>query len=303
MNKLKTHYRWPLLLIFLFLAGTLSAQVSYDPEKFKDISKVSKKLVKVNAKNVLKHEVNKIVITEFFGEFVTSKETSPSTFEKRHSNWYVEKKATLEMGSDYYESLTNQIYNEVVRVFEENNIKVLDKDILIENEDYIALGLKEEKTGRQYSGGVMKQSTTSEIIKRSVTGMGMYTETLKIGAVAKIKEMVPNIAKANGCNGAAQVKFRVGMGKKGKPTLAYINVTLDSNIAEFKAGKGKVTYAFKNGGAAIFTTANGLSNDADIDGDEEGEVDITKYNTSIMDMVTAMCNAYSYELGQTIPKM
>ena len=295
--------KWPLIISILFLAGSLSAQVKYAPEDFSNVSKVSKKIAKTNAKNIVKHDVKKIVITEFFGEFVTSKETSPSAFEKRHSNWYVEKKSTLEMGSDYYESLTNQIYNEVVRVFEENGIEVLDKDILLENQDYIALGLKEEKTGRQYSGGVGKQSTTSEVIKRSVTGMGMYSETLKIGAVVKINEMIPNIAQTNDCQGAIQVKFRVGLGKKGTPTLDYIKVVMDSNLAEYNAGKGRTTYAFKNGGVELFNTLSGLINEADISGEEKGSVDITKYNASIMGMVKGMCDAYSYQLSESLPTM
>lgn len=303
MNYTNNQFRWPLYLLLIFIAGTLSAQVKYDPEDFEDISKISKKIAVVNAKNIVKHDVNKIVITEFFGEFVTSKATSPSTFEKMHSDWYVEKKQSLEMGSDYYESLTNQIYDEVVRVFRDNGIEVLDKAVLIENEDYIALGLKEEKTGRQYTGGVAKQSVTSEVIKRSTSGMGMYSETLKVGAVAKIKAMIPNIAKANDCNGAVMVKFRVGIGKKGMPVLNYIDVKLSSNLAEYKAGKDKFTYAFKSGGVGLFAVKDGLINEADISGTEKGSVDLEKYNAAVMDMVKGLCDAYSFQLSEAIPTM
>lgn len=289
----------PYVLIILFLFCGLSSsfsQVKYNAEDFKNIKKIASKIAKVNAKNLVKHNVKKVMIYEFFGDFMTSKETSPSAFEKRHSNWYIEKKMSVEIGGDYYETMTNMIYDMVVKIFEENGIEVLDKEILLNNEDYIALGLKEEKTRKGYTGGVMKKSTTTKSTVRSVTGMGMFSETLRIGAVTKINKMIPKIAKDNGCQAAIKVKFIIGLGKKNVPSLNSINCTMDSNLGEYNAGRGKVTYAWKNGGVALFTTNKGLTSTENISGASKGEIDMDKYTKVIMDQVKGMCDAYSYLL-------
>jgi hypothetical protein len=288
------------IFIAVFIAA--NAQVKYNDQDFADIGKMAEKIADVNAKYLIKDGVKKVMVMEFFGEFVTSKEVSPSAFEKMNSNWYTEQKSNIEMGSDYYESITNLIFEKVKKVMNDNGIEVLNKDSLINNPDYISLGLKQEKTGKQYTGGVGKQSTSSEVLKRSVSGMGMFSETLQLMAINKINSLVPKIANDNNCQGAIKVKFRIGLGKKGTPTIDYINVTLDSKIDSYKAGKDKVTYYFKNGGNGICSTKKGLITDADITGSEKGTVDVEKYNAVLLKMADAMCNSYSYLIKQEISK-
>ncbi len=291
-----------LLAAVIIFPLSLNAQVKYNESDFEDISNVAAKIAKVNAKNLQKHGVKKVMITEFFGDFVTSKETSPSAFEKRHSSWYLEKKQSVEMGSDYYETITNEVYELVVQLFEDNGIEVLEKETLLNNQDYIDLGLKEERKTRGYTGGVMKQSTTTKGIKRSVTGMGMYSETLRIGAIMKLNKMFPKIAKDNGCDAQITVKFKVGLGKKNKPTLDYLNAMLNSNLKEYNAGMGKKTYAFASGGVVLFETKKGLLNDAEIQGEDKSLVDLKKHHKAVMDQITGMCDAYSYMLKQQLGK-
>ena len=63
----------------------------------------------------------------------------------------------VELGEDYYETMTNEIYGIVKKIFTDNGIEVLDKETLINNPDYIALGLKEEKGTRGLYRGHWKK--------------------------------------------------------------------------------------------------------------------------------------------------
>jgi len=283
------------LVVFFVAMSTLfvQAQVKYNDQDFSDISKMADKIANVNAKNLIKDGIKKVMIVEFFGEFVTAKEVD---------NGYTIAKSSAELGSDYYEMVANVLYEKVKKIFYDNGIEILDKDTLINNQDYIALGLKQEKKGRQYTGGVAKSSKTSEIEKRSVTGMGMYSETLQLMAISKINTLVPKIANDNNCQAALKVKFRIGMGKKFTPTLDYINLTMDSKIDSYNAGKGKVTYYFKNGAAGICSTTKGLFTDADVMSNEKGKIDMDKYNDALMKLADALCNSYSYLIKEQMQK-
>ena len=263
--------------------------------------KEAEKMAKLNAKLLLKYGVKKVMFVEFFGEFITSKETAPGPMESRWSGGPLYKRTqTVEIGGDYYETLTNELYEFVKKVFTDNGIEVLDKEVLINNKNYIDLGLKEEKKTRGYTGGITKKSVTTEGIKRSVTGMGMFSETLKIGAIVKINKMVPQIAKDTDCQASLTVKFKYGMGKKNMPTLDFINITVQSNLGEFNAGQGKKTYAFKNGGD-LFITSKGMVGDTDFLKDK-GEIDLEKYNETMTGMAQKMTAAYTLLLKNEIGK-
>ncbi len=261
-----------------------------------DLSAASK-MAQSNVKAFKKAGINKVMFVEFFGEFITAKETAPSVMSQR---WGPSGLKTLvqevELSEDYYETLTNQIYGIVEKIFTENGIEVLEKEVLINNPDYIALGLKEEKGTRSYTGSVTKKSVTTEGVKRSVTGMGMFSETLKIGAVAKIKKMVPKIANDNGCQAAITVKFKYGLGKKNVPTLNFINLAMDHDVGS--SGKGKhQMFFFKKGGIAIFTTKKGLTGSSDFD-EGGGKYDAAKYHETMVDMAENMAGAYTVLLKQ-----
>ena len=259
-----------------------------------DLSQAAK-LAKVNAKALKKAGVKKIMFMEFFGTFVTSQETAPSTMSKQLSsgNLFTHTQ-DVEISDDYYETATNEIYELVKKIFTDNGIEVLDKSVLLDNEDYIALGLREERERREYTGGVTKQSVTSETIVRSVTGMGMWSETLKIAAVAKIKKMIPKIANDNDCQAAVTVKFRIGMGKKGSPTLESINSTIDYDVDSYGSGKNE-TFYFKKGGVALFTSNKELKTDPDMIA-RDGTIDMGKYNQALLEMVQTMATAISLQL-------
>jgi hypothetical protein len=256
--------------------------------------KEASKLTKVNAKALKKAGVKKIMFVEFFGTFVTSKETAPSTMSQRYSSGsQFIRTQNVEISDDYYETVTNEVYELVKKSFTDAGIEVLDKAVLLENQDYIDLGLKEEKERREYTGGVTKQSVTSQTIVRSVTGMGMYSETLKVGAVAKINKMVPKIAHDNNCHAAITVKFRIGMGKKGAPVLSFINSKISYEIDSY--GKGdKETFFFKKGGDLTATNKE-LAASPDIIA-KDGAIDMEKYHEGILDMVETMTQAISIQL-------
>lgn len=263
--------------------------------------KEAEKVAKLNAKLLLKNGVKKVMFVEFFGEFITSKETAPGPMESRWGGGSLYKRTqTVEIGSDYYETLTNELFEYVKKIFTENGIEVLDKEVLINNENYIALGLKEEKKTRAYSGGITKKSVTTEGIKRSVSGMGMFSETLRVGAVMKINNMIPRIAHETDCQASLSVIFKFGMGKKNEPTLDYINIKIQSNLDEFNAGQGKTTFAFKNSGE-LFTTSKGFVGNTDFQ-KGKGEIDLTKYNETMIDMVQKMTTAYTVLLKNEIGK-
>ncbi len=261
--------------------------------------KEAEKMAKLNAKLLLKHGVKKVMFVEFFGEYITSKETAPGPMESRWSGAPLFKRTqTVEIGGDYYETLTNEMYEFVKAIFTENGIEVLDKEVLLENEDYIALGLKEEKKTRGYTGGITKKSVTTTGIKRSVSGMGMFSETLKIGAITKINKMVPKIAYDTDCQASLTVKFKFGMGKKNAPTLDFINISIQSNLGEFNAGRGMKTYAFKAGGD-LFLTNKGISSNANfLKGG--GEIDLEVYNETMTGMAQKMTKAYTLLLEEAM---
>lgn len=256
--------------------------------------KTAKSIAKVNAKALKKAGIKKVMFVEFYGDFVTSKTVAPGVMDSRYGSFY---KGTthegIEVSDDYYEYLTNEIYESMKQVFIDNGIEVLNKSVLLENEDYVALGLKEEKERREYTGGLGKNSTTMETVRRSVSGMGMWSETLKISAVSKIKKMVPKIATDNGCQAAIITKFRIGLGKKQTPTLEYINSTIDYDIGSYSNGKGRgETYFFKKGGISLFTTNKTLKAPKDLF-NEGGEIKTEKYHDAIMKMVNEMTGSYS----------
>ncbi|PKP32312.1 MAG: hypothetical protein CVU00_11805 [Bacteroidetes bacterium HGW-Bacteroidetes-17] len=252
----------------------------------------AEKLAKLNAKLLLKNGVKKVMFVEFYGEYITSKETAPGPMESRWSGGPLYKRTqTVEIGGDYYESLTNELYEIIKKVFTDNGIEVLDKEVLLDNENYIALGLKEERKTRAYSGGITKKSVTTEGIKRSVSGMGMFTETLKIGAIVKINNMVPRIAMETDCQASLSVNFKFGMGKKNAPTLDFVNIKIQSDLDEVNAGQGKKSYVFKNSGD-LFLTNKGLIGDTDFLKDK-GEIDLEKYNKTMIEMAQKMATAYT----------
>jgi hypothetical protein len=289
-----------LLVLCIFSLNLLNAQEKFDSVKFSDIKKVAEKVAEVKTKALVKYNVKKVMFAECYGEFTTSKETSPSAFEKVNTSSYFVRTSTLEMGSDFYETLTNLVFEEVKKVLTENNIEILDKETLINNPDYIELGLKEEKSAKRYTGGVTKQSTSSEVVIRSVSGMGMYSNTARLTAINKINSMLPKICNDNGCQAAVTVKFRVGMGKGGRPVLDELNVWIHTNIKEYNAGRGKVSYAFNIGNEPIMTTKKGIASEADISGAEKGSVDTKKYLDSFYQIIDGMCRSYSYLLKENM---
>lgn len=262
--------------------------------------KEASKMAKINAKEFKKQGINKVMFVEFFGEYTTSKETAPGPMESRYSSFVSKRTQQIDIGSDYYENLTNEVYEIVCKIFTDNGIEVLKKEELINNEDYIALGLKEEKKTRGYTGGVTKKSVTTKGVVRSVTGMGMFSETLQIGDIIKINNMVPKIAHDTKCQAAITVKFKYGIGKKNEPTLDFINIKMQSKLDEFNAGRGKKTYAFKLG-TDIFLTTNGIKGDNDFI--ENGtEINLEKYNETMANLAKKMASAYSVLLSNELKK-
>jgi hypothetical protein len=261
--------------------------------------KTASKMAQINAKVLKKEGVTKVMIIEFIGDFITSKETEPSAMDRRWGSSALFKRTQeITIGSDYYETLTNKVFDIVAGIFEENGIEVLDKNILIENPDYIALGLKEERKTRSYSGGLTKKSVTTEGIKRSASGMGFFSETLKIGAIIKINEMIPKIAHDNGCQASLTVKFKYGMGKKNEPVLEYINIDMKYKLDEVNAGRGTTTFVFKAEGP-LFTTTKGIQGSTDFILDK-GEVDLEKYEQNMLDMAATMAGAYKVLLRDAL---
>lgn len=282
-----------LICSLIFVAFSLNAQEMNLKE--------AAKLAKVNAKALNKAGVKKIMFIEFYGDFVTSKETSPSTMANRYGSVNLKPRyESLEISDDYYETATNEIYEIVKEVFTDNGIEVLDKSILLENEDYIALGLKEEKKRREYTGGLTKNSVTSQTVRRSVTGMGMWSETVRIAAVSKIKKLIPKIANDNGCQASVITRFRIGMGKNGAPTLAYLKSVVDYEIGSYGKGE-KEAFFFKKGGLEMLNSKSDLKTKNSIVGDN-GEVDMELYHSSIMNMVSTMSEAFTVQLKDQLGK-
>jgi len=287
MKRIRCHLA---AIVFLLPMVHSYGQVQYTAEKFVDMAKIAPKIATLD-KRFFESDVKRVIITEFFGEFVVSQSTEPSAFEKNHSDWYTVRKSEVEIGSDFYETVVNQVYYEFVKLLTECGYEVVHKDTLIENPDYIAVGLKEVKTGRQYSGGIAKESTSAQVIKRSASGMGMFSESLNVPQVGKINQILPKIAYDNKADAAIMVKFRIGMQSSGKPSLDYFNTYANTNIVI--SGSGKNTYYFFKKTYGSFNSANQLTNDAPVF--SGGQVDIEAYNNSMMDMVKGMMQAFQYQ--------
>ena len=285
-------------LLFCFYSTLTGGDLKYDAEKFKDLKKTTKKVVKADLKNLTKHGINKVVVIECWGEFLTSKSVEASTFEKRHSAWTTKSTSTIELGSDYYETAVNYVYELSKELLESNGIEVVPKATLIDNADYIELGLKEEKKVRGYTGGVGKKSVTTESLKRSTTGMGMITGVFSaIKQTVKLSQLVPKIVHDTGSNGTLKINFHIGKAKNGAPILTSYNIILGSNLKEAKAGKGKVSY-YLGAEATILSTQTPIVSQADVSGSERGSVDLDKYHSALTELLVAVSDLYSYSLKE-----
>ena len=284
------------LALLFSLSTVYGGNEKFDAKKFADTKKMAKKMINANLKNLKKHGVNKVAIIECWGEFLTSREVEAGAFEKRHSAWTTKSKSTIELGSDYYETAANMIFELTKEIFEENGIEVLPKEILIENPDYIELGLKEEKKTRGYTGGVGKKSVTTKGIKRSTSGMGMITGVFSaINATVKLSQLIPKIVHDTGSNGTVKVSFYIGKAKKGAPILSSYNIILDSNLKETKAGKGKVGY-YLGSSATILSMKKPIESVADIRGEKKGSVDMEKYHTELSNILNSVADMYKYSI-------
>jgi len=292
-----------IVLVLVFTVGIIFAgPEKYDAAKFQDVGKMAKKLVEANLKNLKKHGVTKVVIIECYGEFLTSREVEAGAMEQRHSNWTTKSTSTIELGSDYYETVANYMFETTKKLFEENGIEVVSKEVLIENPDYIELGLKEEKKTRGYTGGVTKKSVTTEGIKRSTTGMGMVTGLFSaIGQTVKLSQLIPKIVYDTGSNATVKVNFYVDKAKNGAPILSSYNIILDSDLKTAKAGKGKVTY-YLGASVTALSLKNGVMSMEDISGAEKGSVDMEKYHNALSEIVESVEKYYSFSIKEALAK-
>ena len=284
-----------LLLIVAFVSA--NAQIKYEDD-FKDPETAAKKLVKVNLNWLNKAGVKTVIIHNFVGEFVTSKETSPSAFEQSHSTRWTSKTVGFTMGSDYYATIVNALYAEFVEMLKENGIEVLDKSILTNNQAYNDLGLEDERERKGYSGGVMKQQTTTTTLRRGPEGMGVLPD-IAVGKFVKLGKITAQIAVDKNCQASLGVAIRVDIGKNGIPVLNQMSVSMNSDV---KQTGGKPYW--NNGGIEIMAMKDALYDPkADImkDGSKK-DLDLGKYNEELFKLIDTVNKAYVYEFKNQYKK-
>jgi hypothetical protein len=109
--------------VCIFPCVLVAGMMKYDAEAFKDAKKMSKKLANENAKNLKKHGVKKVLIVECYGEFLTKEEKADAynDFAWDGGTTYT---SEIQLGSDYYETVANMVYEMVKTMFEKNGNEV-----------------------------------------------------------------------------------------------------------------------------------------------------------------------------------
>ena len=121
-----------IVLVLVFTVGIIFAgPEKYDAAKFQDVGKMAQKLVEANLKNLKKHGVTKVVIIECYGEFLTSREVEAGAMEQRHSNWTTKTTSTIELGSDYYETVANYMFETTKNFSRRTGSKLFPKKYLL----------------------------------------------------------------------------------------------------------------------------------------------------------------------------
>jgi len=279
------------LLVFFISLNVFAADYEYNAADFDDISKMTKKLTDNNFEKLKKWNVSKLLIVEFAGEFMQSKEVSSSVFAQRATNTLTTKTSTIYLGNDYYNSVINRVYELVEKAFEDAGFEVVPKENLTELEYYKSLELDFEKTTKGYKGSVFSDGVTTKGIKMSAEGLGLFpTNPLKaIKLISNLAELT-NAAQANG---AIKVSFYIDKGKKGAPVLKSFDIILNGDLrgdeVGFKGNK-KISYGFYKQNQNIFKLKKSMENRIDISGEEKGSVDLEKYDNGLMELINATIN-------------
>ncbi len=289
------------LLSSLLLVAPLNARpkgMTYNAQEFQDVPSVAKKLVEVKVDALKKFNVKKVIIAECFGEFMESKEKADAVggFAWDGGTTF---KTTVKMGSDYYETVTNAVYDAVVDALKAGGIEVVEKDAVINNAAYAELGLKQESAGGGYKkGGLTSKASTTKTLKRSATDMGLitgeFTGPLKM---AKLKKLLPQIAKDNGADAALKIGFFVDQGEDFAPVLSRLNVSMDCNLIEQNAGRGRVEYWFKTIQVALMDMQTPLLIDAAVKVKKD-PFNAELYHQSLMTLIDSVVNCYKSVLEE-----
>jgi hypothetical protein len=269
--------------------------MTYDAQKFQDARAVAKELVAGKLDTLKKFNVKKVVIAECFGEFMESKEKADgfNGFAWQGGTAF---KTTTKLGGDYYETIANAVYDSVAEAFKANGIEVADKNTVVADENYKALELKEEGKGGGFKkGGLTSRNTVTKTVKRSTTDMGLISDIMNPFKMAKLKKLLPQIAKNNNAEAVLKIKFFVDQGKNFAPVLSSLDIAMDCNINEANAGRGKVDYYFKNENVGLLGMKTALLIDADVKV-KKGPFDADLYHNSLMTLIDSVIGVYKSAL-------
>lgn len=296
------------LLSLVLCAGVVFAGlVKFDAAKFTP-EYTAKDILRPNCKVFKKLNVKKVAILECYGEYMQSKEVSASALEKTNwandaTNWVPLKSqvSTIDLGNDFYTFATDQVYDKIAKAFSDSGIEVIGKDIIAASPLYAKFDLEAESSGGGYTGGIAKQSVTTKTLKRSTSGLGLFSNNpfKLMGIIPKMGEMI----KETGADAAVRVMFYVDKGKNGVPMITQFKMDFYGNVEAVTAGfKGheKTSYYVKQGPDTIFMIDKGIESQSNIAGTEKGSVDIQKYNSAMQEIAGALTEAFKLNLTNTL---
>jgi hypothetical protein len=279
-------YTTILLIFTVFINANINSQDDKAAKKYKKVARAE------HLKDLKNGKVKKLLFIEFYGVFSTVKRTSPKKLNSlfKPEDFIFDRSENIT--ADFYENITNEMYELVKKLFIENGIDILEKDKVIKNPEYVALDLKAEKDLIRYIGdeGIEILLFTGKHNVRTATDLGMYSETARLSETFKMMNLLPRIAKENGCDGVIAVKFEFDLIKKHQIGLKYLNIDISYGLDI--AGKGeKKTYYFNEPFARIFSMKKEIYVGADL---EINDRNVENYHKSLIDLTKYVIDTYSY---------
>jgi len=287
------------MLLTVSAVSSSAGDYAYEAADFQDPARMAGKLTDHNLGKLEKWKAGKIVLVEFAGEFLQSKEVTSSVFSQRATGQVTTKTSTIQLGGDYYDSVINRFYDMVKAAFEENGYPIVPRDNLASLERYKSLELDMEKTTKGYKGSAFSDGVSTKGLKISAEGLGLFpTNPLKAIKLAVRLAELTHDAEAGS---AMRVSFYVDKGKKGAPVLKSMDIVLyadmEANEVGF-AGNKKMSYGFKRQNETIFKLSKPMVNKVDISGPEKGSVDMEKYDQGLMALLGAAVDMLKADLKE-----
>ncbi len=297
----KKHVTFITAMLFL-IQLSLSAQVTYDHEKFSNAKRKHKSMVEVRSENMLRYDVKKLQIIECTGEFEFNDAFNSSAFsEVDDFSAYYKKKHGEKIGSDvgatYPETVVNAVYKMNQKILFENGLKTVDKQKITSNSMYVSQGLQRDGS-KIYNGSPL--NCNENVLLVSSSGMHQLPDNLGYDENELFYQKLAAIANGTESQAELKIHFKVQIADDGNPVLTEYKVYMDTWLSAFKKGKETI-YKWKIIDSPLFEMKKELKGDAMLT-DGAGRIDMDAFDTELMNMMKDITEMFSYALSDQFIK-